>query len=77
MTATAPFISPTPGKFLRLPEVEKLVGWRRSQIYKAISEGKFPRQIRLAAKSVAWSEAELQAWMAARLAERDAATAKR
>lgn len=64
----------SPQKFLRLPEVEALVGWRRSQIYSEIQAGRFPKQIRLGSRCVAWSEAEIAAWQAERIAARDAKT---
>ena len=37
-----------------------------------MAEGKFPAPIRLTAKAVGWLEAEVAAWVAARVAERDA-----
>ena len=37
-----------------------------------MAEGKFPPPIRLTAKAVGWLEAEVAAWIAARVAERDA-----
>jgi prophage regulatory protein len=35
-------------------------------------EGKFPRRVRLSPFRIAWVEAEIQSWLAARAAERDA-----
>jgi prophage regulatory protein len=35
--------------------------------------GKFPRRVKLSYRAVAWLEDEIEAWIAARAAERDAA----
>jgi len=56
-------------RFIRRPEVETIAGYRRSQIYKLIAEGKFPKPARIGG-SVRWSEREIENWIAARLAER-------
>ena len=39
-------------RILRLPQVEDATGESRSTIYKRISEGAFPRPVKLGAKSV-------------------------
>jgi prophage regulatory protein len=63
-------------RFLRLPDVERVAGIRRSTIYKLEGEGKFPRRVSLpGGRAVAWIEAEVQTWMAACIARRDALTA--
>ena len=56
----------------RLPRVSLETGCARSTIYDALRVGKFPRPVRLGARTVAWSSAEVRAWIAAKLAERDA-----
>ena len=60
-------------KILRLPQVEEATGERRSTIYKRISEGEFPKPVKLGAKSVGWVEEEIAAYNEARIAARDAA----
>jgi prophage regulatory protein len=50
-------------RFLRIPQVKQHIGLSRSQIYKMIGEGKFPRQVRLSRRSVAWRWSEVKAWM--------------
>lgn len=57
--------------FLRLPEVKKATGLARTTIYRLISEGVFPKPIKLAARSVAWCSAEIESWMAGRIALRE------
>jgi prophage regulatory protein len=48
---------------LRLPQVKSRVGLSRSSIYVAISQGKFPRPVRLSARAVGWLESEIEAWV--------------
>lgn len=57
-----------PVRLIRLPEVCKRVGLKRATIYVLMSEGKFPRQRKLAANSVAWVDREVDAWIAERVA---------
>ena len=61
-------------RILRLPQVEEATGESRSTIYKRISEGEFPRPVKLGAKSVGWVEEEVAAYNEARIAARDAAS---
>jgi prophage regulatory protein len=58
-------------KILRLPQVEEATGESRSTIYKRISEGEFPKPVKLGAKSVGWVEDEISAYNEARIARRD------
>lgn len=55
-------------QILRRPEVEAMTGLARSTIYAAITAGKFPRPIRLGARSVGWLASDLDAWLAERVA---------
>ncbi len=52
---------------LRLPDVIARTGLSRSSIYQRIQEGGFPRQVPLGPQSVAWVEAEVEEWIAARI----------
>lgn len=58
-------------RILRRHQVIDRVGLCRAQIYSMIEQGKFPRQITLGVNSVGWVEAEINAWLKARIAERD------
>lgn len=58
---------------IRLPELRALTGRGRSAIYADMAAGRLPRPIKLGARSVGWLRAEVDAWIAARIAERDAA----
>jgi prophage regulatory protein len=51
-------------KILRLPDVTNITGLSRSSIYQKISDGEFPKQINISAKSVGWIESEIQNWIA-------------
>lgn len=58
---------------LRLPEVLRATGLSRSTLYRQVAAGKFPPPAKLGLLAVGWSSAEVQNWMAARLAARNAA----
>lgn len=68
--ATQPNISTT---LLRLPEVESATGKKRSAIYAEISAGTFPAPVKIGTRASAWVAAEVQTWIASRIAERDQA----
>ena len=59
-------------KFIRLPEFISRTGYRRTSIYEKIAEGTFPALIKLGPRAVAWVSEEIDKWMDARVAERDA-----
>jgi prophage regulatory protein len=61
------------GDLLRLAKVKKRVGLGKTAIYKRVREGSFPRPIRVTSRAVAWLPAEVDAWVKARVAERDRA----
>lgn len=54
---------------LRQPEVTKITGLPRSSIYAA--EG-FPTPIKIGPRASGWLLSEVRAWLAQRVAERDA-----
>jgi prophage regulatory protein len=58
----------SPDKLLRLPDVQRLTGLRRSSIYEQMKEGTFPQSVKLGRRAIAWSEAAVQAWIRERLA---------
>lgn len=58
-------------KILKLNQVKELTGLCRSNLYKFISEGRFPKQINLSERSVGWSETEVNQWITDRIKERD------
>ena len=48
---------------LRLPAVKIRTGLSRSTIYLRVSQGAFPKPVRLGARAVGWVEAEIQEWL--------------
>ena len=53
---------------LRLPAVKTRTGLSRSTIYLRVSQGTFPRPVRLGGRAVGWVEEEIQSWLAERIA---------
>ncbi len=53
-----------------LEATKRIVGQSRSAIYEGIKQGAFPKPIKIGAAS-RWVFAELQAWVAQKIAERD------
>jgi len=58
-------------KLLRLEAVREKTGLSTSDIYGAMKEGTFPKNVPIGKRSVAWLEAELDEWIAGRIAARD------
>ncbi|MDV2081984.1 AlpA family transcriptional regulator [Burkholderia pseudomallei] len=56
--------------FLRRKVVEKRTGLSRSSLYAAIAKNEFPKPVPIGAKSVAWIEAEVSAWMHEKISQR-------
>jgi len=54
-------------KVLRLSQVISSTGLGRSTIYKYISEGKFPKSLKLSERCVGWLESEVHQWIQSRL----------
>lgn len=62
--------SSEPLVLLRLPEVERRVGFKRATIYRLIADGKFITPVKLGSLS-AWPEHEVNAWLTKKIAARD------
>jgi prophage regulatory protein len=62
-------------RMLRLPSVMERTGLRRSAVYAMVAAGAFPQPVKLSERCVAWVEAEVSAWIAARIASRPKAAA--
>ena len=62
------------GRFLGRAELksEKGVAWSDAHLGRLEKAGFFPRRVKLAPGTVVWSEEEVDAFLAARVAERDA-----
>ncbi|AMK16777.1 prophage CP4-57 regulatory protein [Sphingobium sp. MI1205] len=49
---------------LRLPEVLRRTGLKRSTLYNKIAAGSFPSQIQISNNCTAWRESEIETWCA-------------
>jgi prophage regulatory protein len=70
-------IAPAPGALIleRLPEVLNRTGHKRSEWYRQIASGKAPHPVKLGERASAWVGSEVDAYIAARIAARDAKAA--
>jgi len=50
-------------QILRLPQVKTMTGLSRSTIYLRISEGSFPKQIKLGERAVGWESGSIERWI--------------
>ncbi|WP_047686062.1 MULTISPECIES: AlpA family transcriptional regulator [Xenorhabdus] len=54
---------------IRLPEVQRRTGYSKAWIYRLIGEDKFPKQVKISTRSVAFLESEVDGWIAQRISE--------
>jgi prophage regulatory protein len=50
------------GRLLRLDEVLDRVGMSKAWVYLGMSQGRFPKPLRLGMRAVAWRARDVQAW---------------
>jgi prophage regulatory protein len=65
---------PTPNqtlRFIRVGEAVKKTGLSKSSIYDLMAQDLFPKTVRLGARSVAFIESEIDAWMVERITTRN------
>ncbi len=60
-------------KLIRLPQVIERTTLSRSSIYEMMSNGTFPKPVKLNLRANGWLESEISDWVASRIAEREAA----
>ena len=65
-------LSPSSERLIRLPEVKSRVGLGRSTIYRLMDLGRFPKARKLGLRAIAWSEIEIDEWIAGKLSSFDA-----
>lgn len=53
--------------FIRLNKVIEMTGLSRPTVYRLIQQGKFPKQVKLGERSVAWVLEEVEQWMKDRI----------
>ena len=56
---------------IKLPAVKELTTFSSATIYRLISEGEFPKQIKLSERSSAWSLEEVYSWIEEKKDARD------
>lgn len=60
-------------QLIRLPDVLRITGLSKSEIWRRVNERRFPEPIRLGERCTRWEITEVQSWVAARLSERKSA----
>jgi prophage regulatory protein len=50
-------------RLIRIADVERIAGIRKSLIYQLQREGKFPRCVQITPRAVAWAEQAVYAWV--------------
>ncbi len=63
------YMQELPTRLIRLKEVISMTGLSRASVYRFISEDRFPTQIPLGYRCVAWVESEVQQWIDQRVKE--------
>lgn len=58
-------------RMLPIEAVIELTGLARRTLYQEISGSRFPKPVQLTARRVGWPAQEVEAWIAAKIAERD------
>jgi prophage regulatory protein len=51
------------GPLWRLPTVEKQTGLSKSEIYRRIKSGTFPKPLKLGARAIAWPATQIDDWV--------------
>jgi prophage regulatory protein len=59
------------------PEVSQIAGISKTEIYRRMSEGRFPKSVELGPRCTRWYKPEVIAWVQARLAERPASNGEK
>jgi prophage regulatory protein len=61
--------------FIRLPEVKRRTGLGKTTIYDWMRQERFPKSLSLGGNITVWVESEVDAWVEARLADREGGVA--
>ena len=57
-------------KFIVLPQVQEIVPYSVSHIWRLERSGEFPKRIRLGGNRVAWLQSEVESWIEGKIAAR-------
>jgi prophage regulatory protein len=60
-----------PETIFRMPDLERVTGYKAPTIWEKVREGSFPRPIKLGGRASGWLGSEIAAWQRQRIAERD------
>ena len=52
----------SPDDFIRIEEVKRRTSLSKSEVYRRIAEGRFPRSKRLGHRTAVWTVGEIDAW---------------
>ncbi len=63
-------------KFIRLRTVLEITALSSSSLYRLMEAGKFPKNVSLGDRAVAWVEEEIEDWVQHRIEDRDTETGK-
>lgn len=63
--------APTPARLITRRQLREMIPYTSQHILRLEKKGNFPRRIQVGANRVAWLLHEIEAWIAARVAERD------
>ena len=58
-------------QLVKLPEVREMTTFSSATIYRLISKGEFPKQIKLSERSSGWLLEEIYSWLEKRKTSRD------
>jgi len=56
----------TPEKFIRLRELQPLIGLKKASVYRKLRAGTFPRPIKIGDRAIAWRASDVAQWQASR-----------
>ena len=56
-------------RLLRRPEVERRTGKSRSEIYRLMKDGSFPKSVPIGARAVGWPESQISEWIQSKIQE--------
>ena len=58
-------------QIIKLPQVEAKTTFSSATIYRLISKGEFPKQVKLSERSSGWIKEEVNNWLESKIKERD------
>jgi prophage regulatory protein len=59
-------VAPAGQQLLRMKQVCRMVGLSHMTVYRLMRQGKFPQQLSLTARRVAWDRSQIEQWIASR-----------